>query len=129
MPISSSQKIQLYRLCTKWVISVEKNTDLITRCITYGLVNRKKFGDYKKTIKEANCPSRSIMLVGKSRFAQLCFNFVIDRVYSKLLNSLTDGIRSVVVSYLIYMAFGPLSLTLVGMLSNVIDIPFISNFS
>ena len=129
MPISNKQKIELYSLCVKWVCCVEKNTDLVTRCITYDLVNRDSFSNYEQLIKEVNCPSRSLVLIGKSKFAQYCFNFVIDRIYSKALNRLTSGLRKMVISFMIYSVFGALSLSMVGMLSSVIDIPYLSDFA
>lgn len=46
LPMTKEKKAMVYSLCFKWLLAVEKNADLITRCMTYNYTDSKRFKEY-----------------------------------------------------------------------------------
>lgn len=129
MPLGGEKRIELYSLCVTWTLCVEKNTDLISRCISYDLVSSELIPEYKDKVIDAHCPSKSSAILRRSRIAQYCLSFAIDNMLAKAVNSLTASVRRAIIGICVYLVFGALSLSLFSTITNLVNIPYLDSLA
>lgn len=125
--MTKEKKAQIYSLCVKWLLVVEKNADLITRCISYNFIGPQLYQEYSEEIKKLNCPNKPFLIQGKHRIIEYCLNFIVENVCSKALNGVLSRVKKFVVSYCIYYFFGLTLMSGFSVVTSVVKLPFLND--
>jgi hypothetical protein len=102
---------------------VEKNADLITRCITYNYTDAKLFKEYNEELKKLNTPKQNFFAMGKNKIVSLCLDKIVENLCSSTLIGIAQKAKKFVVSYLIFWFFGITLMSAFSVVTALVELP------